>query len=128
MYRLVALTFIVIIGLIVGCSNGTKTTSAPGANPGVLDVASAPTPTPAPAPEPIAMAPIAEPIAYSAPAPQTTAVAAKPSGSYTVKKGDTLFSIAKASYGSGGQWKKIVAANPGLEPSKLKAGQTITIP
>ena len=50
------------------------------------------------------------------------------SGSYTVKKGDTLYSIAKSRYGSGKEYTKIVAANPGLSPQSLKAGQTITIP
>ena len=49
-------------------------------------------------------------------------------GKYTVKAGDTLFHIAATHYGSGGQWKKIAAANPGLNPSKLKVGQTITLP
>jgi nucleoid-associated protein YgaU len=50
------------------------------------------------------------------------------SGNYTVKKGDTLFSIAKSRYGNGNQYTKIVAANPGLSPQTLKAGQTINIP
>jgi 5'-nucleotidase len=47
---------------------------------------------------------------------------------HKVVKGETLFSIAKAAYGSGKQWKNIVAANPGLTPSKLKVGQTIVMP
>src|SRR2546423_540478 len=34
--------------------------------------------------------------------------------SYRVQKGDTLFAIAKAQYGDGKQWQKIVAANPGV--------------
>jgi nucleoid-associated protein YgaU len=45
-----------------------------------------------------------------------------------VKKGDTLFGIARANYGSGSQWQRIAAANPGLSPSTLKAGQKITLP
>ena len=69
---------------------------------------------------------------YAAPAvtqtPSATGAAATAGGSYTVKKGDTLFSIAKATYGSGNQWQRIVSANPGLSPSTLKAGQTITLP
>lgn len=47
---------------------------------------------------------------------------------HTVKKGETLFSIAKVSYGSGKLWKKIVAANPGVSPAKLKVGQVLTLP
>jgi nucleoid-associated protein YgaU len=49
-------------------------------------------------------------------------------GSYTVKRGDTLFGIAKARYGDGKQWQKIVNANPGLQPGALKVGQTINLP
>ncbi len=49
-------------------------------------------------------------------------------GTYTVKHGDTLFHIAAVSYGSGGQWKKIAAANPGVDPKHLKVGQKLIIP
>ena len=35
-------------------------------------------------------------------------------GSYTVKKGDTLYRIAKDHYGDGKQWTKIASANPGV--------------
>jgi nucleoid-associated protein YgaU len=47
---------------------------------------------------------------------------------HTVRHGETLFSIAKANYGSGKAWKKIVAANPGVSPSKLKVGQVLAMP
>jgi 5'-nucleotidase len=49
-------------------------------------------------------------------------------GSYVVKKGDTLYGIARAHYGDGKQWQKIMAANPGVSPSSLKVGQTLTLP
>lgn len=49
-------------------------------------------------------------------------------GSYTVKKGDTLFRIAHDRYGDGKQWPRIAAANPGLSPSTLKVGQRIVVP
>jgi nucleoid-associated protein YgaU len=49
-------------------------------------------------------------------------------GSYVVKKGDTLYGISRSHYGDGKQWQKIAAANPGLTPSSLKVGQTITLP
>ena len=67
---------------------------------------------------------------YAAPAVTQTPAAggATAGGSYTVKKGDTLFSIAKATYGSGNQWQRIASANPGLSPATLKAGQTIVLP
>jgi nucleoid-associated protein YgaU len=69
---------------------------------------------------------------YTTPAPAVTqtpaAGGAAPGGSYVVKKGDTLFSIAKTTYGSGNQWQRIASANPGLSPGTLKAGQTIVLP
>jgi nucleoid-associated protein YgaU len=68
-------------------------------------------------------------VTYDAtPAPAASAAPTPAGGSYTVKKGDTLYSIAKTHYGSGNQYTRIVAANPGLSPAKLKVGQTITIP
>jgi nucleoid-associated protein YgaU len=48
--------------------------------------------------------------------------------SYKVKKGDTLFAIAKTQYGDGKQWQKIASANPGVSPSTLHVGQTLVIP
>ena len=47
---------------------------------------------------------------------------------HKVHKGETLFSIAKNTYGDGKAWKKIVSANPGLTPAKLKVGQVLTMP
>ena len=44
------------------------------------------------------------------------------------RKGETLYGIAKKSYGDGKQWTKIAAANPGVTPQSLKVGQTIVIP
>ena len=48
--------------------------------------------------------------------------------SYKVKKGDTLYHIARAEYGDGKKWNLIASANPGLSPQTLRAGQTIVIP
>jgi 5'-nucleotidase len=66
----------------------------------------------------------AAPAAPVAPAP----AAAPTASNYVVKKGDTLYSIARSHYGDGKQWQKIVAANPGLSPEKLKVGQTLLLP
>ncbi len=63
------------------------------------------------------------------PASITIASAAPTSGStYKVKAGDTLFGIARTTYGDGKSWTRIASANPGLSPKSLKAGQTITLP
>lgn len=49
---------------------------------------------------------------------------------YTVKKGDTLWAIAKKYYGSGAQYPKIVNANKNLikNPNLIYVGWVLTIP
>ena len=93
----------------------------------------------------------AQPV-YNAPAPSYTAAPVQPvydsapvvasavspafsnsasslgGGSYVVKKGDTLYGIARTHYGDGKKWQQIAAANPGLSPTSLKVGQIITLP
>jgi nucleoid-associated protein YgaU len=45
-----------------------------------------------------------------------------------VRRGDTLWSIAQRTYGDGKRWRDIAAANPGIEPTRLKVGQTLVLP
>jgi 5'-nucleotidase len=82
-------------------------------------------------PAPVAPQPVADE-AFTPAQPTQTAdasgVATAPAGPYTVKKGDTLYGIARQRYGDGKQWVRIAEANPGLRPEALKAGQTITLP
>jgi 5'-nucleotidase len=47
---------------------------------------------------------------------------------YTVKKGESLWTIAQAKYGNGNKWKAIAAANPKIDPNHVRAGQTIVLP
>ncbi len=49
---------------------------------------------------------------------------------YTVKSGDTLFSIARAQLGDGGKWKSIYEANRDklADPDSVKVGQSLKIP
>jgi 5'-nucleotidase/UDP-sugar diphosphatase len=80
---------------------------------------------------PTVQQPVTTDIQPSAAAPMmSTTPTASPAGekTHTVRHGETLFSIAKASYGNGKDWKKIVAANPGVSPSKLKVGQVLAMP
>ena len=54
-----------------------------------------------------------------------------PGQPYTIKPGDTLFSIATAAYGAANASQGVTAieaANPGLNPTDLQAGQQINIP
>lgn len=56
-----------------------------------------------------------------------TTKTAVPAGytAYTVKKGESLSKIA---YRYGLRWQDVAAANPGLNPNKLKEGQVISLP
>ena len=86
----------------------------------------APAKTPAETLEPAVAAPATQPaLAAKAPQPKPTA---EPVRTYTIRKSDTLWSIAKRRLGSGRRWKEIVAVNPGLDPTKLQPGQTIKLP
>lgn len=70
-------------------------------------------------------APPAKPAAETAaPAP---AAAAAPS-TYTIKRGDNFWNIAKQVYGKGSDWKKLAAANPRMIVEKLPIGSEMTIP
>ena len=131
MNKVFAIGTLMVSGLVlVGC--GSHSTGVPS-DSSVTDV-STPAPAPAAAPAYTPPTPVAaQPVTYDTmPAANSGAAAnsgmAMAGGSYTVKRGDTLYSIARKSYGDGKQWQKIAAANPGLRPESLKVGQTITIP
>ncbi len=65
-------------------------------------------------------APAATPVA---PQPRTPAAVRK----YTVAEGETLWSIAEEQYGDPHLWRKILAANPGMD-ERVNAGQVINLP
>lgn len=47
---------------------------------------------------------------------------------YSVKEGDTLWSIAEANYGSGYNWVDIAAANALINPHDVTKGALLTLP
>lgn len=70
---------------------------------------------------------------------QAAAVSAEPANSdrrgasparavYTIAAGDTLRGVAAELYHDGRRWKDILAANPGLDPRRLRPGQVIELP
>nr|WP_326176527.1 5'-nucleotidase C-terminal domain-containing protein [uncultured Oscillibacter sp.] len=86
----------------------------------------APEPAPEPEPEP-APAPEPEPVPEPAPAP---APAPSVEGTYTVKAGDCLWSIAQEAYGTGTKWGVIYSANKASvkDPAAIQIGQVLVIP
>ena len=64
----------------------------------------------------------------AAPASPSSAPAGGAGRQYLVRKGDTLFRIAKTHYGDGNRWQQIAMLNPGLTPATLQAGATIVVP
>ncbi len=78
-----------------------------------------------PAADPLGAGPttMGDPMATAAPA--TTSAGG---GTHTVAKGETLGDISATHYGTTKHWKKIVDANPGLDPARLKIGQVLQIP
>ncbi|WP_288194496.1 5'-nucleotidase C-terminal domain-containing protein [uncultured Phyllobacterium sp.] len=89
-------------------TDGRITVLAAAATPAAAD----PAPPAKPAAETAALAP---------------AVAAAPS-TYTIKRGDNFWNIAKQVYGKGADWKKLAAANPRMIVEKLPIGSAMTIP
>ena len=60
----------------------------------------------------------------------STAPAAAPTQTYTVKKGDSLSKIAKQVYGDAKQWPKIHEANRDIidNPDLIHPGQVLKLP
>ncbi|MGE3166016.1 MAG: LysM peptidoglycan-binding domain-containing protein [Planctomycetota bacterium] len=47
---------------------------------------------------------------------------------HTVRKGESLWGIAARCLGDGSRWPEIAAANPQLDPKRLRAGDRLAIP
>lgn len=83
------------------------------------------------APASAPLTPPANPVSQAAVSPAPQAPAAKPAAkaeTYVVKEGDTVVGIWSRLTGSERGWEKLLAANPGLEPERLKIGQVLKLP
>jgi 5'-nucleotidase len=151
-------SLLVVAAVAGGCTNKKSTAQQsaskyPPMNQAVLDIPATPPPpaappatfTPgappqpvvydAPSQQPVVEEPVADasesaaPVHSSAPRARRASASVAPAGTkYKIKKGESLWSIAQARYGNGNKWKTIAAANPKLDPNKVQAGQTITLP
>lgn len=146
-----ALVPLLAVAVMAGCQNKTKeppiqpptptaaATPAPKTAtydvPAMMDPVQPSTPAipmddPSLLPPPVTSTPTATKVsstpAKAAPAKVTPKATA--SRKYTVKKGDTLTGIAKRYYGNANAYKKIVSANPGINPNMIKVGQVINLP
>jgi nucleoid-associated protein YgaU len=112
----------VLAAVLTGGCQPQKPAQTTNIRPTALDV-SGPALSATPTYQPAPVTPPAE-----ATVTQTSFTPSSAGGNYTVKKGDTLYRIAKDKYGSGNQWQRIASANPGVSPSTLRVGQTLVIP
>jgi phage tail protein X len=121
----ITISMLVLAAFMVGGCETNRPT-----NDSALDL-SGNAPTPVASAQPASVAPSAYPMTTAAPEPATgtiNAAVAPASNTYTIKHGDTLWKIAASHYGDGKKWKQIADANPGIAPSSLRVGQTITLP
>ncbi|MCU0726741.1 MAG: LysM peptidoglycan-binding domain-containing protein [Planctomycetes bacterium] len=84
--------------------------------------------------EPVSTGAPPPPPAYYEPPPSAPAPPAPPppareaNASYKVRKGDTLYAIARAHLGSGSRWKEIASLNGLSKPYMIKVGQELRLP
>jgi len=78
---------------------------------------------------PLAQSPVGlGPAPGGMPDPMPVSAGSTGGGTHTVAKNETLGDISAAHYGTTKHWRKIVEANPGLDPARLKIGQVLQIP
>ena len=75
--------------------------------------------------------PAVKAVAPAAPRPARAVAAAPPLRRVTVQRGDSLWSIAVASYGDGSRWRSLWTANRaqiGADPRDLAVGMRLVLP
>ena len=113
---------LVVLALAAGCSSDKK--AAADSKDSLANIAPPPQPKAETETGPVVVETDKPKIVEQAPA-----VGPNAGAKYTVKKGDTLWSLAQKTYGDGKQYKKIAAANPStIKNDRLIAGTTITLP
>ena len=128
MKRMLPLIVIAALVAAVGCQK--KASDQSQVRSDVTDIsplANGPSPSPAygsdiPAPT---YTPSYTPAVTTTPAPTAPATTGT---SYTIRRGDTFYSLARTHYGDGKAWQKIASANPGVDPHNLRIAQSITLP
>lgn len=78
--------------------------------------------------EPVVRQPAPRVVVQPAPRVVQPAPRAATGGTYTVQRGDSMWTIARRHYGQGIKWKEIAAANPNIDPNRLQVGQKLTLP
>lgn len=75
--------------------------------------------------EPKALDPLTRKVAEK---PRSTSFGKPRTTPYSVKKDDSMWTIAKAWFGEGSKWNLIAQANPYVDPDRLKLGQILQLP
>ena len=130
--RYLAIATIVLAVMAPGCKRKQPAPQTIAVEPPMRPIESLKPVTPPPAP-PRPKATVTAVAPKPATASARTVKVVKPAPApklrtHTIKKGDTLWSLAKNYLGDGRRWPEIVKANPGLKPERLQIGQTLNIP
>jgi nucleoid-associated protein YgaU len=114
------------VAATAGCqgNGGSKTAESGSIRSDVADIRPIESTTPVYQPAPYQPAPL-QPVLSDTP---TASASSSAGNTHVVKHGETLYGIAKQTYGDGKQWQRIASANPGVSPTTLKVGQTLVIP